>query len=1112
MSSNIRIRTEPNGSDKHIKIQLNQDFDFLEILSLKISQEDIYRTFYSDYGVVVGRIIMNSGVGVPNVKVSIFIPLTDDDAQDEEISSMYPYSDISIVNTEGIRYNVLPKDSQDECHTPVGTFPSKKDLLDNDRLMTIYDKYYKYTATTNDSGDFMIFGVPIGNYTLNVDADLSDIGIYSQRPYDFIEQGNPSKLFDSPTKFKKNVTLNSLTQLRNRQIGINVMPFWGEEISNEIGITRIDVDLNYELIPKAIFIGSIFGDNEKNSLNKNCRPGKKIGKVCEMAEGGGTVQMLRKTQFGDNEIFNIEGGKVINDNGAWAYQIPMNLDYKVTDEYGNLVPTEDTTQGIPTRSSMRFKISMDEVGGEGRLRTRANYLVPHNPSNTNEINYSFDESTPNIHFRDFYWNKIYTIKNFVSRFQRDVNIENRNFIGFKDVDDCVGTKNPLPYNTMDTDVNPLYTILCLIVGFIIDIFGIINTVISILPKLFRPSYISFTCPINGTIYYPRRASTVAAAKECFRLSLAEILNVYELDFYNEWLNGSLYAFLLKYKKVKKEDKFCGDDGTNNNYLIATNPDNPNKTIKDKGVAQVDKGPIVSFKGELFYKPLSNNGNLVYGTDIFNLGSVFKCDWQGISNIVSDLIPTSYQLPEYTDETNSTTTITDLLFKIDCFGVTANSPKSRNIRRLCEVGIGIDEDSNYDINNNDITNEILRRNLIKLNNETYKDVDFVNISSNFDSDGYKAYRGLITLPGNTLQQSFGNSYYFYFGTAPNKTAIDLMNGKYFTTCTKPFKNPINIVGDINDVLTVNGSSGSITITVRGGTPTVSGTTTGYTIEWSTGDVDTLSITGLTEGTYTVSLIDGNGQKSIKTFIVRGIKPLSLTTRIVNAQTTTTNNGSIIIDSIIGGIGPYDVVITGSLQTYIIDNVVYGTVLNNIGVGSYSIQVSDSSLIPIIVNTNVVVSTPQPLTINNLITSNVRCYEGSDGVISFTIQGGTPSYIITLSGTLTNGGTYISTSNNNTNLEAGTYNLSISDGYNQAYTHPQIVITEPIANLSLTKEVGSPFYLTNTVSGTYYNLLLNNVIINTVLATGGTTDLNNVTPASGDYVANNNFNCQSNGISI
>jgi hypothetical protein len=48
----------------------------------------------------------------------------------------------------------------------------------------------------------MIFGVPLGNYTVHVDVDISDIGIISQRPYDLISQGTPTSMFGSSTKFK----------------------------------------------------------------------------------------------------------------------------------------------------------------------------------------------------------------------------------------------------------------------------------------------------------------------------------------------------------------------------------------------------------------------------------------------------------------------------------------------------------------------------------------------------------------------------------------------------------------------------------------------------------------------------------------------------------------------------------------------------------------------------------------------------------------------------------------------------------------------------------------------------------------------------------------------
>ena len=683
MSKNIRIRTEPNGGDTHLKVQLNQDFDFLEILSLKISQEDVYRTFYSDYGVVVGRVIVNSGVGVPNAKVSIFIPLDDVDAQMPEIAALYPYSNITTVNGDGVRYNTLPNDSQGECHTPVGTFPNKRELVDNELLLDIHQKYYKFNTTTNDSGDFMIFGVPVGNHMINVDVDLSDIGIFSQRPYDFIAQGIPSKNFESSSKFKGGTNLNNLSQLKNTQMGINVIPFWGEEIDNEVGISRIDVDLNYNIEPKAIFIGSIFGDTDKNSVNKNCRPRKKLGKVCEMNEGGGTIEMIRKNVYGETENFNIEGGKVIDDNGAWAYQIPMNLDYVVTDEQGNLVPTDDISKGFPTRSKVRFKIGMDETGGEGRLRTKAKYLVPHNPTSHLDIDYSFNENTKDEHYRDLYWNKIYTVKNHIARYQKNEQINNRNFIGFKDVDDCVGSKTPPPYNTADKDTNPLFTIVCVI----IDIIVVIARILALVKKVYLPC--------DGDKYRIRKKSKSSNKskefKACIRESLADILNVYELDFYNEWLNGSLYSFLLKYKKKKNDEKFCGDGSKNlSNHLVNTNiiKNGVKKLFSGKSVGVTD-GVIVSYNGELLYKPMSTNNYIMYATDIYNLGSVFECDWQGIPNLQSELIQTTYQKPPaILDDDDDGLTIGNSLFKINCGGLSANKTQSNNVQIICEIGVEI----------------------------------------------------------------------------------------------------------------------------------------------------------------------------------------------------------------------------------------------------------------------------------------------------------------------------------------------------------------------------------------------------------------------------------------
>ena len=73
MSKTYRIRTEV-GVDRQVNIELEQDFDQLEILSLKVRSEDVYTRMCADYGVIVGRVLANGGYGVPNVKVSVFSP------------------------------------------------------------------------------------------------------------------------------------------------------------------------------------------------------------------------------------------------------------------------------------------------------------------------------------------------------------------------------------------------------------------------------------------------------------------------------------------------------------------------------------------------------------------------------------------------------------------------------------------------------------------------------------------------------------------------------------------------------------------------------------------------------------------------------------------------------------------------------------------------------------------------------------------------------------------------------------------------------------------------------------------------------------------------------
>ena len=516
MSKSYRIRTTPGEDNGYLKVNvdLSQNYDHLEILSLKISQIDEYQNYCSDYGVIAGRVDINNGFGVPNVKVSIFVPVEDVDLDDPVISKLYPYEDPfpDKKNINGIRYNILPKNKQTLDHTPVGTFPKKREILDDATTLEIYEKYYKFTTTTNKSGDYILFGVPLGQHYLHYDCDVSDIGFISSRPYEMMSEGYSEELFDTRFKFKGGNNLDSLAQIFSQNIPITVEPFWCDSLSvgSPLGINRQDISIGYEITPTAIFMGSIFTDDEKDSLNKNCKPSREMGKMNEVITGSGKIEALRRNKDGGIEKFNFKDNS-IDDNGNWSVLVPMNIRKVITDEFGNLVPSPDGIAGIATEGDYRFRMSMDAADTDKRLRQRAKFLVPNTNNNfnfdeysqedlknstdftineqlstiTDGTQYSNDLTNQYNYLEEFYpfrWKKVYTVKQYIGRMQKasgfkflekNFGDEARGFIGIKDIINSEGV-NKFPSNRFDTSINPIYTIICILLSFVGHLIGFIN--------------------------------------------------------------------------------------------------------------------------------------------------------------------------------------------------------------------------------------------------------------------------------------------------------------------------------------------------------------------------------------------------------------------------------------------------------------------------------------------------------------------------------------------------------------------------------------------------------------------------------------------------------------
>lgn len=494
-NNSYRIRTQVgNDAPNVLNVKLNQTFEFLNILSLRIGQKNLYKMPASSYGVVCGRVLLGGkSFGIQNAKVSVFIP-KDSTVFDVKDDILYTYSSVDSINYEGVRYNLLPSYVDNACHQNVGTMFEKEYVLDNNDIIRIFDTYYTYTTTTNNAGDYFIYGVPVGQHTLHVDVDLSDIGKLSVRPHDMIGQGYNIDQFESPNKFKADKNLNILPQIKSQNKPLYIYPFWGDTSEDDTNalITRADIEIDYKFEPTAVFIGSIITDKGSNSISHKCVADDLTGKMSELITGEGKIEMIRKTFDGKVEQFSVKGNRLIDGDGVWCYQVPMNLDYVCMDEFGNIVPTDDPEKGIPTRARVRFRISLDENPMDDSARKRARFLVPNNPrltddypnfQSTHEPDYEFGTFTKEESYRDMFWNNVYTVKSYIPRLQKRTTTSTKKYTGIK-MTNHAGDNNPMPYNNLAIRMGFVYRFLCVLLTIFIYLVAGINTVMSLIGYLF----------------------------------------------------------------------------------------------------------------------------------------------------------------------------------------------------------------------------------------------------------------------------------------------------------------------------------------------------------------------------------------------------------------------------------------------------------------------------------------------------------------------------------------------------------------------------------------------------------------------------------------------------
>ncbi len=324
----------------------------------------------------------------------------------------------------------------------------------------------------------------------------------------------------------------------------------------------------------------------------------------------------------------------------------------------------------------------------------------------------------------------------------------------------------------------------------------------------------------------------------------------------------------------------------------------------------------------------------------------------------------------------------------------------------------------------------------------------NVSCNGGNNGSATVTATGGTPTYTYLWNGGQSTSTISGLTAGTYSVTVTDNNTCTsvnsyTVTQPATALTSSISSAN-VSCNGGNNGSATVTATGGTPT-------YSYLWGGGQT-TPTISGLTAGTYSVTVTDANGCTSVSSKIITQPTILNTTISSTNVSCNGGNNGSATVTAS-GGTTPYTYLWNGGQTTASINTLVAAT---------YSCTITDANSCT---STETVTITEPATALSTTITgTNVSCNGGNNGSATVTASGGTSAYTY-----LWNGGQ--TTASINT-LVAATYSCTITDA-NSCTSTETVTITQPSTAL------------TSSISSTNVSCNGGNNGSATVTASGGTT---------------------------